>query len=233
VQHTRKRPPQQPPLSHHVDEEGSHTRQRVIEATLTARGALHHTEAAFRQRSTLAVSDAPASRTSAIGLMIAVTAVDTSVPSTPAGVLHERGDPLPGIVGCEERDELAALRLQCLGNRKLRPSPHRSLGGGERQRCPRGKQLTPTPRRGGKLVRLDDLSNQADRQRAVSVDRVTGEQQLGRARRADQPRQALGAAPAGDDAELDLRLAEARGTRRDTDVACKRELAANPRTRCR
>ena len=45
-------------------------------------------------------------------------------------------------------------------------------------------------------------------------------------RLADCPGQALGATGAGQDAEVDLRLAELRGFRRDDDVARHRELAA-------
>ena len=45
-------------------------------------------------------------------------------------------------------------------------------------------------------------------------------------RDADEPRQALGAAEAGDDPELDLRLPEHRRAGRDPHVAGHRELAA-------
>ena len=43
-----------------------------------------------------------------------------------------------------------------------------------------------------------------------------------------EPRQALGAAPAGDDAQVALRLAEPGAIRRDADVAGHRQLLAAP-----
>ncbi len=46
--------------------------------------------------------------------------------------------------------------------------------------------------------------------------------------RPDEPRQALGAAPAGDDAQVALRLAEPGAIRGDTDVTGQRQLLAAP-----
>ena len=55
---------------------------------------------------------------------------------------------------------------------------------------------------------------------------LAGQQHLERAAAADQPRQPLRAGVAGDDAEIDLRLAEARGVGGDPDRAGHRQLAA-------
>ena len=68
--------------------------------------------------------------------------------------------------------------------------------------------------------------DEADAQRFRGVDDARGKDHLGRATRADEPGEPLGAAPAGDDADRDLRLAEVRPFARDPQRACQRELAA-------
>ena len=71
-----------------------------------------------------------------------------------------------------------------------------------------------------------DLLDEAPVVRGPGVDRVAGEVEQQRAPEPDEPRQALRAAAAGDEAELDLRLPELRVLRRDADVAAHRELEA-------
>ena len=108
----------------------------------------------------------------------------------------------------------------------VRTRMHRALGRGQRERGSRRQQLCPALRRRGQVVGLDHLGDQPEREGALGIDRIAGEQQLGRASVADQPGQSLGPAPARDDPELDLGLTEARGARREPDVARERELAS-------
>ena len=58
----------------------------------------------------------------------------------------------------------------------------------------------------------------------VGIDRAAGQDQLERARLADQARQALRAAIAGNEAELDLRQAEPRGGGGEAEGAGERQL---------
>src|SRR5207237_7047181 len=61
--------------------------------------------------------------------------------------------------------------------------------------------------------------------RLIGIDHATGEDQLLRVAERRRAREALGATPARDDSEVDLRLAELRGPRRVAQVAAERELA--------
>ena len=63
-------------------------------------------------------------------------------------------------------------------------------------------------------------------QRLLRVDRAAGEDELLRDAEAADAREPLRAAPAGDDAEVDLGLAEPRVRRCVAEVAAERELAA-------
>jgi hypothetical protein len=67
---------------------------------------------------------------------------------------------------------------------------------------------------------------EADPQRLGGADDVAGEAQLLGLGDADPAGQALGAAEAGDDPELDLGLAELRVVGGDDEVAGQRQLAA-------
>ena len=73
---------------------------------------------------------------------------------------------------------------------------------------------------------LDEAVDEAQLERFLGEDRVADEVHLERLARAHQARQALGAAEAGDDPELDLGLPEQRRARGDAHVAGHRELAA-------
>ena len=74
--------------------------------------------------------------------------------------------------------------------------------------------------------RGDDLVDEPQAQGFLGVDHVAGEQQAKRRRGADEPRQALAAAVARDEAELDFGLAEARAFGGQAIRACHGELAA-------
>ena len=76
------------------------------------------------------------------------------------------------------------------------------------------------------FVVLDHAVDEAELERFLGEDRVADQVHLERLVGADEPRQALRAAEAGDDAELDLRLAEQRRARGDAHVAGHRQLAA-------
>ncbi len=104
---------------------------------------------------------------------------------------------------------------------------HRRLGGADRQRrhAPRsvvGQLERPVER----LLGRHDQADQPEPLGLAGVDRPPGQDQLHRPGLADRPGQALRAAGAGDDPELDLRLAERRVVTGDDEVALHRELAA-------
>ena len=73
---------------------------------------------------------------------------------------------------------------------------------------------------------LDEAVGEAELEGFVGEDRVADEVHLEGLVFADQARQALRAAEAGDDPELDLGLAEDRRARGDAHVAGHRQLAA-------
>ena len=83
---------------------------------------------------------------------------------------------------------------------------------------------------GAQLVRRKDEIDEADLLRLGRLDHVAGEDHPHRVTHADEPRQALGAAAAGDQAEVDLRLAETGLVGGDPHVARHRELAAAAET---
>ena len=72
----------------------------------------------------------------------------------------------------------------------------------------------------------DDARHHAPVRRLFRGEVAAGEGELHGARLADGLREALRAAAAGDDADVDLGLAEGRGGRGEDDVAHERELAA-------
>ena len=152
VEHAGERPAEQTPLRDHVHEERAHARDRMIEATLRARGAPHHAEQLSPAQSAR-IERRAASRTSAIGLRIAVTPADTSVPSTPpaASAGTPRCPPAASSVP-NSADELAAAPPRARrSDREMRARPHRSLGRRERKRSPSRQELSPAtaqPREG-------------------------------------------------------------------------------------
>ena len=76
------------------------------------------------------------------------------------------------------------------------------------------------------LGRRDDLADQAAALGLGRVHHPAGQAEIHRLGLADRPGHALGAARAGDDAEVDLRLAEPRRVGGDDEVAHHRQLAA-------
>ena len=120
--------------------------------------------------------------------------------------------------------EVQPLDLQPGGQVDLEALVHRLLGGAQRERRAR-RVLGDQVLRG--LVDLGvrhDLVGEPDRQRLGGGHLPAGEDQVLRLRRADQPRQPLRAARAGDDAEQDLRLADLRALAEHPEVGAQREF---------
>ena len=84
----------------------------------------------------------------------------------------------------------------------------------------------PHQRRLEQLVVGHDPVDESELERLLGGDRVADQVHLQRFVRADQARQPLGAAEAGDDPQLDLRLAEDGRLGGDPHVAGHRQLAA-------
>ena len=89
-----------------------------------------------------------------------------------------------------------------------------------------GHQLGGEADRAVLQVAIDYFVDQADRERLSAVDRLTAGDHLKRLLDADQPRQTLGTAGAGQQAELDLGQAEARRGDADPEMAGQRDLQA-------
>src|SRR2546428_281314 len=79
---------------------------------------------------------------------------------------------------------------------------------------------------GQEAARGDDAMHQADPLRRRGVDPVPGVNHLRGPARADEAREPLARSESGDDADVDLRLAELRSDRRDPDVAGQGEFTA-------
>src|ERR1035437_3491985 len=177
----------------------------------------------FRQRRPVATVAVPASSTRKTGLRSAIT-----LPPRPRrrALLQERGDALTCVITGEDTDELAALDLERLRERAVESLGDGALGGSDGQRRLGGETTGDVTGGAEQCLGLDDAGHQSECQRARRVDGIAGEEQLHRRAAADQAGQALGATPPGDDAELDLGLAEARVGRGDAHVARHGDLAA-------
>lgn len=84
------------------------------------------------------------------------------------------------------------------------------------------------PRLGHQGVRLADLVHQTDAKSLLGAYRLARHQYLQGAPHSDEPGQALGAAVAGDDSQVDFRLAELRVRRRQTNRTRHSHLATAP-----
>ncbi len=101
-----------------------------------------------------------------------------------------------------------------------------TLGGSQRQRRLGGELGRPFQGGGTQRFGFDDGGDQTDAEGRLGVDRIPGQEQRQRVTAADDAGQALCPAPPGDDAEVDLGLTEAGGTRCEANVARERDLAA-------
>ncbi len=141
-------------------------------------------------------------------------------------LLEEGGHALDPVLGRHRQLVEAPLVLEPGGEGGLLGDEHGLLGepGGDRRalgdgRGERHRLLQPA-------AALDDLVDQAQLQRGRGVEALAGEHELHRSLLAEHPRQALGATAAGDDSEVDLRLAELGALGGDDHVAGERQLAA-------
>ena len=87
------------------------------------------------------------------------------------------------------------------------------------QRALLGQHLAGERDRAGDQIALDDLVDQAGRERVLRRDRIARQDHRQRLLDADEARQALRAAGARNEPELDLGQAEPRAGRRDAEMA--------------
>ena len=93
-----------------------------------------------------------------------------------------------------------------------------------RERALLGQHLAGERDRAGDQIALDDLVHQSGRERVLRGDRIARQDHRQRLLDADEARQALRAARAGDQAELDLRQAEPRACGGDAEMAAHGEF---------
>src|SRR5262245_54692371 len=122
-----------------------------------------------------------------------------------------------------ERVRLADEVLHMVALEHVVDSDLRSGEGQRALRSERRGHLTDAPHPPPRLV---NRANETDPQRLAGVDRAPGENQVLRHAQPADAREPLGSAPAGDEAEADLGLAELRLRGRVAGVARERELAA-------
>ncbi len=163
--------------------------------------------------------------TSAGPILTDVTA-DASLPGPGGGALFKERPCAFGLVGgAREPAEDAGLDGAGLfkGQAFSARDGLEATGDGERRHGgDRGGEL---PAAGEELTGGMDLVDEAEPECLRGSDHLSGEQQTERGGAADEAREALGSAVSGDEAELDLRLAEARGFAGKAHVAGERELA--------
>src|SRR6266511_800377 len=143
-------------------------------------------------------------------------------------LLDERGHALLRVLGREEVAEAIGLEQQVLDVVALKSVIESDLRGGERERALRGDRARRLQRLRQQLSRLEDRVHEPDAERFVRSDDAAGEDQILRRAEPADPGKALRPAPAGNDPEVDLGLAELRARRRVADVAGECELAASP-----
>src|SRR5829696_1463880 len=141
-------------------------------------------------------------------------------------LLGERRQAFPCVLGGEELAEPVRLAREVLCMLAGERTVDRLLRGIERQRALRGELHGQLHHARQELVGLGDAVDEPALERLVGVDGASGQDQLLREAERGGAREPLGAAPAGDDPEVDLRLAELRLRRRVAQVARERELAA-------
>ena len=101
--------------------------------------------------------------------------------------------------------------------------------GGAAQRRAVVRQLPGERDRGGQQVAFNELVRDADGYRPLHRQELPADDHVERGLHADQPRQPLRAAGAGDDAQRHLGQAEARAGRHEPDVARQRHFQPAPR----
>src|SRR5262245_59212363 len=141
-------------------------------------------------------------------------------------LLAERVQRLHAILRRQDRLVALELHAQALGQRPLAALVDGSLRRAHGERPVRRDLRRHRGHALGERGRGHDLVHEPDARGLLGADASTREDQLLRARAADQPRQALSAAGARDDRERHFREPELRVRRRDAQVAREQQLGA-------
>src|SRR5215213_3776975 len=141
-------------------------------------------------------------------------------------LFEKRADALVLVLAGEGEGEEVYLAAQALVEVGAGGRLDRLLGHAQRDGALLGDAVGQLQGLRFEVGRGDDEVDEAEVVGVLRVDHVAREDQLHRLTLADESRQALGAAAAGDDAEVDLGLAEARRLAGDADVAGEGQLAA-------
>ena len=154
-------------------------------------------------------------------------AVGAALPAGELGLalLGERGEALLRVLAREQVAELLRLALERAGRELSSRFASASATGSSRRASRRPRALLEH--------RIGDRVDEADPQRLLRVDQAAGEDQLLRDADAADAREPLRAAPARDDAEVDLGLAEPRVARGVADVARRARARSRRRARSR
>ena len=123
-------------------------------------------------------------------------------------LLDEGVQALAGVVGREHQRVQVGLVDEVAADVAVQRPVGRLLGVVQRDRALGGHLGGHAPRRRHQLVRRVDVLDEAALERLVGVDHAPGQDQLLGVADVGRPGQALARAPAGDDAEVDLGLAE-------------------------
>ena len=140
-------------------------------------------------------------------------------------MLQERGDTDPRVLGGEHLLEQVLFESESGVERALQPAVDRQLGQALGDHGATGQLGRQHQRPGVQLVGPHHLVDQPDAQRLVGGDLAAREHELLGLGGADEARQSLRAAAAGDDPEQDLRLAQLGSLRGNPQVARQRQLA--------
>src|SRR5262249_4886861 len=141
-------------------------------------------------------------------------------------LLYESGHAFPGVRGGEQLAELRGLRVEVLAVVARKGAVGRGLGSSERDRALRGEQARDLHRLLEELRRLEDAVDGTVALRLVGIAHAAGVDQLLGVAERRRPGHPLRTAPARDDPEIDLRLADLRRAGCVAQVARDRELAA-------
>ena len=143
------------------------------------------------------------------------------------GTLGQEGLDAFLLVGCAaEPAEDAGFKRECLFQRQIGSLVYGFDGCGNGERSLRGDLQRECAGRGEQFGCGNDLIDQADAESFRGGNDVCGEDEAQCGGTADEPRQPLRRSVAGQDAELDLGLAEAGGIGGDAQRAGEGELAA-------
>ena len=141
-------------------------------------------------------------------------------------LLDERPQALLGVVRREHDRVQVGLVDEVAADVAVQRPVRRLLGVVQRDRALRRHQLGHLERPRHQLRRRVDVLDEAALERLVGVDHAAGQDQLLGVADVGRAGEPLGAAPAGDDPEVDLGLAEVGVLGREPDVAGQRHLAA-------